>query len=65
MTKENAAAYKAIKQIKLKMLFSNLPYEKAKEEAQPHLETLNRTGRKIAREYGVAYKPLTFSLVMR
>jgi hypothetical protein len=65
MTKENAEAHSALKNLKALLDRGEISYDAAKAQAQPHLETLNKTVRKISREYGVTFKPLTFISVMR
>lgn len=37
----------------------------AKTEVQPLLDEMNATGRRIAKEYGRKFHPLTFSYVFR
>jgi hypothetical protein len=65
MTKENAGAYIALRSIKSRLEIGKISYDDAKEQARPHLETLNKTVRKISRDHGVAFKPLTFISVIR
>jgi cupin superfamily acireductone dioxygenase involved in methionine salvage len=65
MTRENQYAHSELETIKVLLNRGEISYDEAKAQAQPHIETLNKTVKEISREYGVTFKPLTFISVMR
>jgi hypothetical protein len=51
--------------IKMWMITGAISYDRAKEMAAPHLEAMNKKGRKIAKKHGLKHRPITFAAFMR
>lgn len=54
-----------IENIRAQYQHGYITLDEAKEQVMPLLDTMNASGRKIAKEFGRTFKPLTFSYVFR
>ena len=54
-----------INDIRTRLQFGYISYDKARNEAQPIIAKMNARGAEISRESGTKYKPLSFAVLMR
>lgn len=65
-SKDKGAEYRAkIEFVRTEYLCGYITLQEAKQQLEPVLNAMNAAGRKIAKEYGKTYKPITFSYVFR
>lgn len=54
-----------IEYIRGEYLYGGITLDEAKDRVQPLLDTMNADGRRIAKQFGKKFKPLTFGYVFR